>query len=360
MCQKGARPQPSSPTSMRHRQLLRLHGRRSRCQIRRVAPSTSTPASSSPNGSINSYTWAFDDGSTASGPVVDHAYSEPGTYTVGLLVTDTTGQTGRVALSPVEFVSHDPVARDDTATTDEDTPITIDVAANDTDPDDDTITVVQANDGAKGSVSIVSGKLVYTPKPDVTGADTISYSISDGRGGTASVSVVIAITPVNDAPRVVDDAVTTAAGVAAIGNVLGNDLDGDGDALTASVLLEPSRGALQLDASGAFTYTPNPGATGDDSFTYTVGDGHGGAASATVSITITTSAPAAPSVTGVTPDVRSLLVSWSAPPSDGGTPITGYVISATPVGSGAPVVTSVGLVTSGPVAGLADASRRTR
>jgi VCBS repeat-containing protein len=67
--------------------------------------------------------------------------------------------------------------------------------------------------------------------------------------------------------------------------VLGNDTDPDGDALTAQVASDPSQGAVILSPDGSFTYTPNPGATGQDSFTYTASDGDL-TSTATVTITI--------------------------------------------------------------------------
>lgn len=89
----------------------------------------------------------------------------------------------------------------------------------------------------------------------------------------------------NTAPVATNDVVTTAEDTAATGNLLANDTDADGDALAVASSTSPSHGQVSLGASGAFTYTPDPGYTGPDSFTYTVSDGEA-TASATVQITV--------------------------------------------------------------------------
>ena len=90
---------------------------------------------------------------------------------------------------------------DDYATTPEDTPVTIDVLANDSDADGDTLSVTTVSDGAHGTVLINGdGTLTYTPAADYHGEDSFSYTISDGWGGEATGLVSVIVTPVNDAP----------------------------------------------------------------------------------------------------------------------------------------------------------------
>jgi VCBS repeat-containing protein len=102
-----------------------------------------------------------------------------------------------ITINPVNDA---PVANDDRVTTLEDTAVTIDVLANDTDVDGDSLLISGASAG-HGSVSVVDGKLVYTPTANFSGSDTISYSISDGKGGTSTASVQVTVTPVADAPN---------------------------------------------------------------------------------------------------------------------------------------------------------------
>ena len=93
------------------------------------------------------------------------------------------------------------VANNDTAIVDEDITLTnINVLANDSDADGDTLTVTTAS-AINGTVSInLDGSLNYTPNSQFNGSDTIIYSISDGYGSTATASVAITVNAVNDAP----------------------------------------------------------------------------------------------------------------------------------------------------------------
>ena len=68
--------------------------------------------------------------------------------------------------------------------------------------------------------------------------------------------------------------------------MLANDSDVDGDSLSASLASGPANGLVTVNADGSFSYTPNAGFSGVDSFTYTANDGNGGSATATVEITV--------------------------------------------------------------------------
>src|SRR5690606_26390413 len=100
-----------------------------------------------------------------------------------------------------------PVARADVATTDLLTPITIAVLGNDTDVDGDPLTVTDAIvDPSQGTVVInADGTLTFTPAGGVPGSATISYTISDDNGGTATSTVDVTVTAVNRVPVAVDD-----------------------------------------------------------------------------------------------------------------------------------------------------------
>jgi len=110
----------------------------------------------------------------------------------------------------------------------------------------------------------------------------------------------------NRPPVANNDAYTTPQGttltVPAPG-VLANDSDPDGDPLTAGMPTNPSNGTLNLSTNGGFTYTPNPGFTGVDSFTYMAHDPNGGMTTATVTITVTatTTTTTAPTTTTTAP-----------------------------------------------------------
>jgi len=92
----------------------------------------------------------------------------------------------------------DPVAVNDAVTLAEDTAAVIDVLANDTDADGDPLTVVAHGQAAHGSVVRDGNSFIYTPAINYHGADSFSYTVSDGRGGASTATVELTITPVAD------------------------------------------------------------------------------------------------------------------------------------------------------------------
>lgn len=183
-----------------------------------------------------------------------------------------------------------PVAVDDAATTPEDTAVTIPVLANDSDEDSDVLFVSTVTPPANGTAVInpENTGVIYTPNLNFNGTDSFSYTVSDGRGGTASATVTITVTAVNDPPVAVNDTATTAAGTAVIISVLANDSDVDSVTRTVSAVTQPTNGVVVINAGNTgVTYTPNADFSGTDTFTYTVSDGQGGSAQALVTVTVT-------------------------------------------------------------------------
>jgi Bacterial Ig domain/PKD domain len=91
-----------------------------------------------------------------------------------------------------------PVATDDTLSTPPETAASLDVLANDSDPDGDSLTLTSSTQGANGSVNCgSSGGCTYTPNGGFNGTDTFTYTVSDGKGGTAvgTVRVTVALSP---------------------------------------------------------------------------------------------------------------------------------------------------------------------
>ncbi|MGY5707071.1 tandem-95 repeat protein, partial [Vibrio antiquarius] len=104
-------------------------------------------------------------------------------------------------------VNDAPVAKDDTAITDEDTPVTIDVLLNDSDVDGDKLSIESASvPKEQGTVEVVDGKLVFTPGENFNGDAEITYTITDGVL-TDQAKVTVTVNPVNDAPTIKVDAV---------------------------------------------------------------------------------------------------------------------------------------------------------
>ena len=211
-----------------------------------------------------------------------------GSDTITYTVSDGAGgtSTGTVTIT-VSPVADAPVAGSDTASTDEDTAVVIDVLANDSDAEGDPLTVTAAT-ATNGSVTIdpLTGALTYTPNPNFNGSDTITYTVSDGTGGTSTGTVVVTVSPVADAPVAGADTATTNEDTAVVIDVLANDSDADGDPLTVTAATA-TNGTVTIDPlTGALTYTPNPNFNGSDTITYTVSDGAGGTGTGRVAVTV--------------------------------------------------------------------------
>ncbi|RMH75528.1 MAG: tandem-95 repeat protein, partial [Actinomyces sp.] len=135
----------------------------------------------------------------------------------------------------------------------------------------------------------------YTPHPDVSGVDHLTYWVSDGHGGQDSATIRVRIVPVNDPPTAADVSLATDEDVALPGDLAPYASDADGDTLRFSVAKAPRHGTLTVDTDGTFLYTPDPDYAGSDAFTYRVRDRRRGGRRATAVVTVTVrSVPDAP------------------------------------------------------------------
>ena len=210
-------------------------------------------------------------------------------------VVDANGARSSASVSiSVSAVPDPPIARDDTISMDEDGTVDIPVLANDTDPDGDPLTVVSVN-SPDGTVSTDGTTVRFVPESHAWGTMSVSYTISDGTGRTASATVTVTVRARPDDPSAGDDAYATQESTALVvpaPGVLANDGDEDGDTLTASVQSGPGNGTLSLASDGSFTYTPAPAFVGTDTFTYRASDGTGRSDLGTVTIAVGSSGTA--------------------------------------------------------------------
>ena len=189
--------------------------------------------------------------------------------------------TAEVAVT-VTPVNDPPDAVADSATTDEDVPVNIDVLANDTDPENDMLTVTSAG-AVNGSVVVESDNtLTYTPNLNFNGREQITYTISDGNGGTDTGFVAVTVDPVNDDPTGRTDIASPIAedGGPIVIDVLANDSDIDGDtALFVSGFGVQVGGTAELTNKGQVRFTPDQDFFGTGIVQYFIGDGNGGTGS---------------------------------------------------------------------------------
>jgi hypothetical protein len=177
---------------------------------------------------------------------------------------------------------------------------------------------------ASGSVALnADGSFTYTPNAGFSGVDTFTYRLTDG--AVLSMVATVTITVTNDAPVAVDQMflgnfdqplTITAPGA------LSNNTDPNGDPLTAVLVTTVTHGTLVLNADGSFTYTPNAGYVGPDTFTYQASDGDLLSNVATVTITV----PAPPTTTTTTTAPTSTTSTTLAVAPIGTLPVTGAPI----------------------------------
>ena len=266
-----------------------------------------------------------------------------GTETFEYTISDGNGGTDTATVTVTVTDPNDaPDAVDDTATTTPGDKVVIDALGNDTDPDNDTLTITSIATPANGSAIITGdGKISYTPEDDFTGTETFEYTISDGNGGTDTATVTVTVTDPNDAPDAVDDTATTTPGDKVVIDALGNDTDPDNDALTITSIATPANGSAIITGDGKISYTPEDDFTGTETFEYTISDGNGGTDTATVTVTVTdpNDAPDAVDDTATTtpgdkvvidalgndtdPDNDALTITSIATPANGSAIITG-------------------------------------
>jgi gliding motility-associated-like protein len=241
------------------------------------------------NGTVPPITYTISDG-------------QGGTDTANLLIT-------------VTPVNDAPDANNDVQTVAEDTPATGNVLTNDTDIDGNTLVVTQfvvngqtftagqtATIPGVGTMIInANGTYTFTPALNYNGTvPPVTYTISDGQGGTDTATLQITVTPVNDPPVAQNDTGTALEDTPLGGNVLTNDSDVDGNPLTVtqfviggvsypagSTATIPGVGTLVINPNGTYLFTPLPNYNGTvPPVTYTISDGNGGTATATLQLNI--------------------------------------------------------------------------
>ena len=93
-----------------------------------------------------------------------------------------------------------PILADDVAETPEDTPVLIDVLANDTAPDGDRMQILAITQPSHGTTTVVAGEVRYVPAPDYYGPDAFNYTAGDGGGLSAKANVAVTVLPANESP----------------------------------------------------------------------------------------------------------------------------------------------------------------
>jgi len=197
------------------------------------------------------------------------------------------------------------------------------------------------------------GTFRFDPVPNYNGAvPIITYTTNTG----SSSSLTITVTPVNDAPVAVDDSYSTSQDtpiVISISDLLGNDVDIDGDSLSLISIPGLTNGTLSYNGT-TITFYPNPGFSGVASFQYRVSDGSANDV-ATVNINVAYVNQAPETTTVATTGNEDALVTINLAGTDADGSVAGFIIKSLPANgvlySDALMATPVGLgdLVAGPV-----------
>lgn len=226
------------------------------------------------------------------------------TLTINIADNGNTGSGGtlqdtKTLILTITPANDPPTGTGDTKTTNQDTPV--DGKVTGSDPNGDPLTFTKGTDPANGTVVVrPDGTYTYTPDPGYTGNDSFTVIISDGKSGTATVTVnvTVAAKPAS-APVAIDDKTETKVNTPVTTAVLVNDKAGSSalDEGSVEIIAQPSHGTLTVQEDGTIVYTPAAAYSGEDVFTYRVADANGVVSNvATVSITITSAAVNVPNL----------------------------------------------------------------
>ena len=213
---------------------------------------------------------------------------------------------GTVAID-LGTVNDAPVGRADSATTPEDTPLSGNVLANDTDVDGNALVVTQYTVAGVAHVAgsattllgigtlmlSANGSYGFIPAADYFGpVPAITYTVSDGTA-TTGATLTLGVSPVNDAPKATADIATTPINLPVTVNVLANDSDAEGNPLsvTGASLVDPAVGIVTVNPNGTITFTPASNVAGAVTINYGIADGQGGTSAATVVVNVGGNAP---------------------------------------------------------------------
>ncbi|MGP1665088.1 MAG: Ig-like domain-containing protein, partial [Rhodanobacter sp.] len=210
----------------------------------------------------------------------------------------------------IASVNDAPVVQALSATTAEDTPLSLDLLTQASDVEGSQLTPVIVAGPQHGRLSVVAdGGVTYDPDADYNGGDSFTYKVNDGELDSDEATVILTVTAVNDAPVANADGVTTDEDTPlsiSAASLLANDTDVDtGDTKTLAFVTGGAAGTSVSIVNGDVVYNPgevfqflNAGKSATDTFTYTMQDSAGAQSTATVTVTIAGSNDAAV-ITGV-------------------------------------------------------------
>ncbi|PZF57766.1 hypothetical protein DEJ23_06390 [Curtobacterium sp. MCSS17_008] len=215
------------------------------------------------------------DGSYTYTPATDWSGTDRFTYTA----TDADGETSTGLVE----ITVTPRTEDDRIRTTAGQPVTVttgDLTGND---HGSGLVVTGVGRPSAGTVVLnADGTVTYTPAPGTSGGATFSYDVTGADGQQATGTVTVTTTPVvaaTDADATADGTLVVPADEGVLEGATGTDLGVTGNT-------EPGHGTVEVGKDGSYTYTPDTGYSGKDTFDVTITDGSGGTTTGTVTITV--------------------------------------------------------------------------
>lgn len=220
---------------------------------------------------------------------VTPAPDQNGASTITLYVSDGAAEARDTFRFTVTPVNDAPVAANDAAATPEDTAVTIDILANDSDIDNalDPASVTAGN-AANGTVAVnaANGAVTFTPAANFNGNGAFTYQVSDVAGAVSNAATVnVSVSAANDLPTAAGGSASTDEDTAVSGTL--DASDPESAPLRYETVGAPQHGTVTHGAAGAYTYTPAADYNGGDQFTFRACEPDNGcSAAAAVDITI--------------------------------------------------------------------------
>lgn len=191
------------------------------------------------------------------------------------------------------FATSSPVATNDSYTINENTLLNIaapGILINDTGAAGKILSAGLVSNVKNGTLILeTNGSFIYVPDLDFHGTDNFKYIVNDGTLDSNIANVTITVKQINHAPVARNDAYSVNENSTLVisgHGVLANDTDIDGNTLSATLISNVSKGSLDLNTNGTFTYMPNTNFHGTDSFTYRANDGTSDSNLSNVTITV--------------------------------------------------------------------------
>ncbi len=211
-------------------------------------------------------------------PTPDFNGADSFTFVANDGLLDSAPATISITINPV---NDPPLADPQTVSTDEDTPLEIQLTGSDL--EGDSLTFIITAPPGHGTLSGTAPNLTYTPALNFNGSDQFSFVAHDGTTNSAPATIAITIHPVNDPPKADSQAVIVDEDTSINITLTGSDVEGDG--ITFSVVTPPSHGSLSGTPPNLI-YRPDPNYFGPDGFTFKANDGLLDSALGSVFITV--------------------------------------------------------------------------